>query len=141
MNPVLGLDYGRARIGVAISDELRLLAHPLETLPANAGAITRLVEIVSSRKIDTIVVGLPRQMSGSYGLAAKEVSDFIDRLRAAVNCPVVAFDERLTTAAAQRALHAAGKNTRQSRVYIDQVAAQIILQGFLDREQAERPIP
>jgi putative Holliday junction resolvase len=64
VNPILGIDFGRARIGLAISDELRLLAHPLETLPASKDAIKRIAEIIRERKIDEIVVGVPRHMSG-----------------------------------------------------------------------------
>ena len=64
MNPILALDFGRARIGTAISDELRLLAHPLETIPANERAPSRVAEIVRERKIDHVVVGVPRRMNG-----------------------------------------------------------------------------
>jgi putative Holliday junction resolvase len=135
VNPALGIDHGRARIGLAISDDLRMLAHPLETVAAGRGAVARIAEIVRERKVDTIVVGLPRNMSGSHGAAAEAVSEFIEILRRQVRCPVVSWDERLTTVAAERALRDAGKKTRESRSYIDQVAAQMILQGFLDREQ------
>lgn len=134
MNPALGIDYGRARIGVAISDELRMLAHPLETIAAGTEAMGRIVQIARERSVDTIVVGLPRNMSGTHGVAAEAATEFMDKLRTRVTCPVIAWDERLTTVAAERALREAGKTTRQSRTYIDQVAAQMILQGFLDRE-------
>jgi putative Holliday junction resolvase len=135
VNPILGIDFGRARIGLAISDELRLLAHPLETLPANKDAIKRITEIIRGRKIDKIVVGIPRHMSGEIGEAAKEALEFASRLRAHVSCPVETWDERLTTVAAERALRGAGKKTRKTRHLVDQVAAQMILQGYLDRER------
>jgi putative Holliday junction resolvase len=135
MNPVLGIDYGRARIGIAISDELRLLAHPLVTIPFGANAIARIIQIVQERKIDSIVVGVPKLMSGGEGRAAVEVKRFIEELRAATKCTIVSWDERLTTVAAERALREAGKKTRATRGYVDQVAAQMILQGFLDRQQ------
>ena len=140
MNPILGIDYGRARIGVAISDELRMLAHPLETIPAGRDATKRIGEIVRDRKIDIVVVGVPKMMSGAHGPAADEANRFIEKLGAAVNCPIVSWDERLTTVAAQRALHEAGKTTRNSRGYVDQVAAQMILQGYLDRQQPAAPL-
>ena len=73
MNPILGLDLGRARIGAAISDELQLLAHPLETIPANELAASRIAEIVQEKKIDHVVTGMPRQMNGQLGAAATEV--------------------------------------------------------------------
>jgi putative Holliday junction resolvase len=136
MNPILGIDFGRARIGVAISDELHLLAHPLETIPANKDSGKRIAEIVRERKIDKVVVGIPRQMSGEIGTAANEALEFAAKLRAVLPCEVLTWDERLTTVAANRALRDAGKKTRQTRTIVDQVAAQMILQGYLDRESA-----
>src|SRR6266705_6782744 len=133
MNPILALDLGRARIGVAISDELQLLAHPLETIPANNQAIPRLAKIIREKKVDHVVVGIPRQMNGQIGAAATEALRFVEKLRAIFPCPVVTWDERLTTVAAHRALRDAGKKTRETRGYVDQVAAQMILQSYLDR--------
>src|SRR6266566_6756714 len=104
MNRILGLDFGRARIGTAISDELQLLAHPLETIPANEQAVSRVAEIVREKKVDHVVAGIPRQMNGQIGAAATEVLQFVEKLRAILPCPVVTWDERLTTAAAHRAL-------------------------------------
>ena len=135
MNPILGIDFGRVRIGLAISDELRLLAHPLETIPANKEALKRISDIVQQRKIDKVVVGVPRHLSGEFGESANQALAFTARLRARLKCPVEVWDERLTTVAAQRALREAGKKTRKSRNIVDQVAAQMILQGYLDRER------
>ena len=135
MNPILAIDFGRARIGVAVSDELQLLAHPLETIAANERSLARVAEIVRERNVDHVVVGIPRQLSGKIGAAATEALRFAEKLRAILPCPVVAWDERLTTIAAHRALREAGKRTRATRHYIDQVAAQMILQGYLDRRQ------
>ena len=136
MNPILGVDFGRVRIGLAISDELRLLAHPLETIPAGAKAVGRIAQIVREKKIDRVVVGVPKLMSGKMGIAADEALRFVEKLRAILSCQVITWDERLTTVAAQRALQESGKKTRATREYIDQVAAQMILQGYLDREEA-----
>ncbi|PYJ17772.1 MAG: Holliday junction resolvase RuvX [Verrucomicrobia bacterium] len=135
MNRILGLDLGRVRIGAALSDELRLLAHPLETVPADAQATARLTEIVREKKVDHVVVGIPRQMNGRIGAAATEAMQFVEKLRAILPCPVVTWDERLTTVAAHRALGEAGKKTRATRGFVDQVAAQMILQGYLDWRQ------
>ena len=132
MNPILALDFGRVRIGVAMSDELRLLAHPLETIRADQQPAARIAEIVRERKVDRVVAGIPRQMNGQIGTAATEALDFVEKLRTILPCPVVTWDERLTTAAANRALRDAGKKTRQTRGYVDQVAAQMILQSYLD---------
>jgi len=138
MNRILGLDFGRARIGVAISDELQMLAHPLETIPANEEPVSRVAEIVREKKVDHVVAGIPRQMNGQIGTAATEVLEFVEKLRAILPCPVVTWDERLTTVAAHRALRDAGKKTRDTRGYVDQVAAQMILQSYLDRRAARR---
>src|SRR6266699_894380 len=132
MNPILALDFGRARVGAAISDQLQLLAHPLETIPANRQATSRVAQIVREKKVDHVVAGIPRQMNGQIGAAATEVLQFVEKLRAILPCPVVTWDERLTTVAAHRALRDAGKKTRQTRGYVDQVAAQMILQNYLD---------
>jgi putative Holliday junction resolvase len=137
MNPILALDFGRARIGAAISDELQLLAHPLETIPADARAVSRVAEIVREKKVDHVVAGMPRQMNGEMGAAATEVLQFVERLRTILQCQVVTWDERLTTVAAHRALREAGKKTRHTRGYVDQVAAQMILQSYLDRHAAK----
>jgi putative Holliday junction resolvase len=138
MNRILGLDFGRARIGVAISDELQMLAHPLETIPANEEPASRVAEIVREKQVDHVVAGIPRQMNGQIGTAATEVLEFVEKLRAILPCPVVTWDERLTTVAAHRALRDAGKKTRDTRGYVDQVAAQMILQTYLDRRAAQR---
>jgi len=138
MNRILGLDFGRARIGVAISDELQMLAHPLETIPANEERASRVAEIVREKQVDHVVAGIPRQMNGQIGTAATEVLEFVEELRAILPCPVVTWDERLTTVAAHRALRDAGKKTRHTRRYVDQVAAQMILQTYLDRRAAQR---
>ena len=132
MNPILALDFGRARIGVAISDDLQLLAHPLETIPTKDRPESRIARIVDDKNVDHIVAGVPRQMNGQIGAAATEVLQLVEKLRAILPCPVVTWDERLTTVAAHRALRDAGKKTRHTRGYVDQVAAQMILQSYLD---------
>src|SRR5439155_24504236 len=111
MQTILALDFGRARIGAAISDELQFLAHPLETITAGEQAPSRVAEIVLERNIDHVVTDFTRRMNGQIGPAATEVLQFVEKLRAILPCPVVTWDERLTTVAAQRALHEAGKNT------------------------------
>jgi len=135
---ILGLDLGEARTGVAISDELRMLAHPLETIESNSAETVarRVQKIVLERKVDCVVVGLPRQMNGALGLAAQSAQRFVERLRPLLSCEVVTWDERLSTVAAERALRDAGKKTRETRGIRDQVAAQIILQSYLDRLNA-----
>ena len=134
MNRVLGIDHGDARIGLAISDELGMLAHPLETIhiATTPDPIARIAEIVGRDQIGIIILGLPRTMSGTYGPASEKVRAFAEELKVKVACPVKLWDERLTSVAAQKSLHQSGKNVKKSRAVIDQVAAQLILQGYLD---------
>ncbi len=132
MTRVLGIDLGKARTGLAISDELKMLAHPLETVEAGE-AIERILEIVREKEIEEVVVGLPRHMNGSLGVAATEAQQFAKKLQQVAGCKVTMWDERLSTVAAERALREAGKKSRQTRGIRDQVAAQIILQSYLDR--------
>ena len=136
MKRSLGIDHGDARVGVAIADDLGMLAHPLETIHVRevADPAARIAKIVVRDQIEIIVLGMPRNMDGSYGPAAEKVRAFAEKLRAACGCEVKLWDERLTSVAAQRALHEAGRNVQQSRAVIDQVAAQMILQGWLDAQ-------
>ena len=135
---ILGIDLGRARIGVAVSDELGLLAHPVETIPARGDPARRIAEIVREKNAERVVIGLPRHMNGSVGIGAAEALAFAEKLRACLPCEVVTWDERMTTMAANRALRESGQKTRTSRSVVDQVAAQMILQGYLDALQGAR---
>ena len=135
MTRILGIDVGEARIGLALSDELGMLAHPLETVQVKVGnPIKHVAEVVAREKIETVVIGLPRNMSGTYGPAAEKAREFAAKLQALTPCKVKFWDERLTTVAAQKQLHESGKNTKNSRQVIDQVAAVLILQGYLDSQ-------
>ncbi len=131
---VLGVDFGRARIGVAISDELGMLAHPLETVSGARieVAAKRVAEIAGEKNVSRVILGLPRHMNGELGTAAEEANAFADKLRPLLACPIQMWDERLTTTAANRALRDAGQKTRRTKGIVDQVAAQMILQGYLD---------
>ncbi|HRJ72025.1 MAG TPA: Holliday junction resolvase RuvX [Terrimicrobiaceae bacterium] len=131
----LGIDTGDARVGVAISDELGMLAHPLETIEtAKTRPVDRIATIVAEKSVGAIVVGLPRNMDGSFGPAAEKARAFMEELRQRVPCRVVSWDERLTTVSAQRALREAGRNAKNQRSVIDQAAAQILLQSWLDAQ-------
>jgi putative holliday junction resolvase len=138
VNRVLGIDLGQVRTGIAVSDELRMLAHPLETITGSSPAkvARRVQQIAAEKDVDCIVVGLPRNMNGTLGPAAETAQKFVDTLRSLVGCELVTWDERLSTVAAERALHDAGKKTRETRGIRDQVAAQMILQSYLDRLNA-----
>jgi putative Holliday junction resolvase len=115
-----------------------MLAHPVETIPARSDATRRIAEIVQEKNAERVVIGLPRHMNGSVGVGAAEALAFAEKLRACLACEVVTWDERMTTMAANRALRDSGQKTRNSRGVVDQVAAQMILQGYLDALQAAR---
>ncbi|MEO6789068.1 MAG: Holliday junction resolvase RuvX [Chthoniobacteraceae bacterium] len=136
MKRALGIDLGEARIGVAVSDELGMLAHPLETIHVKdvADPLGRVAQLAKEKDVSHVIVGFPKNMDGTTGVAAEKARAFADKLREKVSCIVKLWDERLTTVAAQRYLHDAGRNVKQSRAVIDQVAAQIILQGWLDAQ-------
>ena len=134
---IVGIDLGAARIGVAVSDELGLLAHPVATIPAGSAAMRRIAEIVQEKNAERVIVGLPRHMNGTAGVGAADALAFAKKLEAILPCEVLTWDERLSTTAANRALRDSGRKTRNSRQIIDQVAAQMILQGYLDRLQTD----
>lgn len=132
----LGIDHGTVRIGVAVSDDIGFLAHPLETVPGEdpERAIERINELVTARRIDHVVVGLPLHLDGREGEAAKRVRAFIAKLRARVpdSVAIHEVDETLTTSIAYEKLGAAGKKHRQAKPVIDKAAAVEILQSWLD---------
>jgi len=132
---ILGVDPGDARVGLALSDELGMLAHPLETIAvAKADPVARIAALVGEKGISAVVVGVARNMDGSFGPAAEKSRALIAQLKERLTCPVIAWDERLTTVSAQRALREAGRDARRQKAVIDQAAAQIILQGWLDAQ-------
>jgi len=142
MFPVaLGVDFGEARVGVAASDDLGMMAHPVETIRTKDSApVDRLAELVFSKKAATVVLGMPRNMDGSYGPAAENVRAFAEKLRARIApVPVVLWDERMSTISAARNLHEAGRNAKQQKGLIDQAAAQVILQSWMDASQMGGP--
>ena len=129
----LGIDFGSSRIGIATSDDLGMLAHPLETIPNDSEFLSRLQKIVLEKGVSRIVVGIPRNMDGSYGPSAEKAKLFLSQLKSEFpGVQLIAWDERLTTVEAQRLLHAAGRDVKKSRPIIDQVAAQVLLQSCLD---------
>jgi len=134
---ILALDHGTKRIGVAISDELKMIAQPLEFIPAGpfADFLARLKEILREKEVSLILVGLPRNMDGSYGPAALKVQEFVAVLKGAVTVPIQTWDERLTTAQANRALIEANVRRAKRKEKVDKTAAAILLQSYLDSLQ------
>lgn len=143
----IGVDVGKARIGVARSDPHGMLATPVETVPraADHGAdIARIAEIVAEHDGFEAVVGLPLNLRGERTPSTEDAAQFADHLArrlALVGVTVRLVDERLSTVSAQGQLRAAGKRTKQSRSIIDQAAAVVILQHALDIERASGEAP
>ena len=137
----LGIDYGTARIGVAVSDDIGLLAHPLETVPGGDSekAAARIAELVRLRRIEHLVVGLPLHLRGEEGAAVARVRTFLETLRPQLpeGVGVHEVDEHRTTVSAMEKLHAAGRNAKNAKGIIDMAAAVEILQGWLDQRAGE----
>lgn len=128
----LGVDPGSARIGLALSDELGCMAHPLRTLKASPESAAEIAAAAEESGSRTIVIGLPRNMNGTYGPAAEKSRVLAEAIRQRTSAKVILWDERLTTAAATKRLQEAGRNSREQRGVIDQAAAVQILQDWLD---------
>lgn len=135
---VLAVDWGWARYGLAVSDDLGLTAQGLGAFPriSEAQMLDAIAEQVRALGVEAIVVGLPRNMDGSDGPSAVAARAFGKVLEDRFGLPVHLWDERLTTLAAERMLVGAGVRRRTRRGFVDQVAATLILQGFLDRQRA-----
>jgi putative Holliday junction resolvase len=135
---LLGLDVGDVRIGVALSDETGTLASGLPTL-VRVGPrkdVKAIGALVRGREAEGVVVGLPRRLDGSLGPQAEKVMAFVEALRTSLRVPVSTWDERLTTVEAERILREAGAGIRERKASVDQVAAVLILQGYLDARPA-----
>jgi len=135
LSRVVGVDPGAARVGVAISDEARSIAFPRETVPARAGwadAAKRVKDALADDDVGLLVVGLPLRLDGTEGEAARRARGLGEALRAVFGLEVVYWDERLTTVAAERSLSEMGRRGSKRRDVVDQSAATILLQGYLD---------
>ncbi|MDV4145507.1 Holliday junction resolvase RuvX [Shimia sp. FJ5] len=132
---LMGLDLGTKTIGVALSDSFQTVATPTETIKRKKFGIdaARLIEIIDSRSVGGIVLGLPRNMDGSEGPRAQSTRAFARNLAQLTAIPICFWDERLSTVAAERALLEADTSRKRRAEVIDHVAASYILQGALDR--------
>jgi len=135
---VIGVDPGEARIGIAVSDEGRMLASSRETLTGldDARAASRIAEIAGESEARTIVIGYPIRMDGSLGHRAIRAREFAVAVEDATRARVVLWDERLSSAEAERVLRETGEKRRGRKGRVDQIAASVILQGYLDAEGA-----
>ena len=136
MSRIMGIDYGQNRIGIAISDELQLFATPYQTLTnLNKEAIfTQLRQIIEKEQISKIVVGLPYFLDGTPSKQTERILKFIKEIQTCFSLPVETFDERYSSVEANKILIKKGISIRKSKEKIDQIAASIILQNYLNRE-------
>ena len=134
MGRILGIDHGDVRIGIAMSDETAFLASALTTVQNGRGAVDEIVALLKEHSVEKIVIGLPRNMDGSFGPATEKVRAFAEQLSEKTDVPVVEWDERLSTVSAHNVLREAGLDGRKRKGVVDKVAAQIILQNFLDAQ-------
>ncbi|AST92679.1 Holliday junction resolvase RuvX [Sutcliffiella cohnii] len=133
---ILGLDVGSKTVGVAISDELGWTAQGLETIKideaTNNLGFKRLKQIIAQYGVELVVVGLPKNMNGTIGPRGEASQQYADKLTAKTGLPVVLWDERLTTMAAEKMLISADVSRQKRKKVIDKLAAVMILQGYLD---------
>jgi putative Holliday junction resolvase len=137
---VLGLDVGRRRVGVAVSDPTGLIASPLTVVEVRGikDAVRRVLEICREQQAERVIVGLPVTLGGELGPQAQEVLEFVEALRRESPVPVETWDERLSTVGATRLLRAGGHDTRSMRGRVDAAAAAFMLQGYLDSRRRSR---
>ncbi|APF19591.1 Holliday junction resolvase [Caldithrix abyssi DSM 13497] len=134
MGKILGLDIGSKRVGVAVSDELAFLAHPLKTITWKGYKlfVEEIQNLISEQSVTKIVVGVPYTLEGNVSKKTEEVLRLIKKLRKNVSIPIIEVDESLSTKRAHDVLHRVGKKPSKKRQTIDQIAAVFILQDYLD---------
>ena len=134
MNRILGLDYGERRIGVALSDPLKIIARPLITIDKKKinDYFSKILEIINNNNISTVVVGLPLTLKGDNSKQTDDVISFVNELRIKIQLPIITIDERLSSKAAEKSLKNQGIKTGYNKELIDVTAAAIFLQEYLD---------
>jgi putative Holliday junction resolvase len=137
---ILGLDLGKKRVGIAISDELGWTAQGLEIFERQGinRDLDHIAHLIKNYGVEEIVIGLPRNQQGEIGTAAREVLDFVELCKKKFGVTVSTWDERFTTVAATRSLIEADLSRKKRKKVVDKVAAVLILQGYLDRRSRER---
>ena len=137
---IMGLDFGSKTVGVAVSDPMLMIAQGLEIIRRKdenklRQTLARIEELIVEYEVGEIVLGLPRNMNGTEGVRVELTNEFRDKLERRTGLPVVMWDERLTTVAADKAMMEAGIRRENRKEYVDMIAATLILQGYLDRKR------
>ena len=140
---IMGLDFGSRTVGVAISDSLLLTAQGAEIIRRKEEnklrqTLARIEELIVANEVEEIVLGLPKNMNDTEGVRVELTKEFKEKLERRTGLPVVLWDERLTTVAADKAMMEAGIRRENRKDYVDMIAATLILQGYLDRRNNEK---
>ncbi len=140
---VMGLDFGSKTVGVALSDPLLLTAQGLEIIRRREEnklrqTLARIEALIVEYGVEELVLGLPKHMNGTEGVRAELTGEFKEKLERRTGLPVILWDERLTTVAAEKTMMDAGIRREHRGEYVDKIAATLILQGYLDRRNSER---
>lgn len=135
---ILAVDHGTKRIGIAVSDPLGTTALPVTVIANDAKLFDNIKKLAEDYEAGEIVVGLPKALDGSMGLSAEKVIDFVKKLKGKIRIPVMTYDERLSTAAAQKMLIGADMRRSQRKMVIDKIAAAYMLQSYMDSKKRER---
>jgi putative Holliday junction resolvase len=133
---ILGIDYGSKRIGIAVSDPLRIIAQGISVVANSSTVVNDIIKLVHEYDVEMIVVGMPLNLKGEKGIKADEVEKFISQVEKELQIDVIRFDERLTSKMAHQTLRdmEVKKRKRQDKGTIDKMAAALILQGYLDSQ-------
>lgn len=142
MGRILGVDHGKVRIGLALSDPLHVIASPLKTLSSKDSneVVQQILNIIYDNEVELVVIGVPFSLSGKPSLQTEEVRKFIVLLRDRIKIPIIEAEERLSTVEALRILKQKGVKTGHHKEEVDKIAAAIILQTYLDSQKRKNAV-
>ena len=135
MSRALGIDYGDVRVGISLSDPMRIIAKPFSTLENNLNLIKDIETLINANDVTDLIVGYPLGMKGQITEQTKKVDNFIEKLKLSLNIPITTIDERLSSVTATESLIKQGVKTGFNKARIDETSAAIILQEFLDTKR------
>ena len=135
MSRALGIDYGDVRVGISLSDPMRIIAKPFSTLENNLNLIKDIETLINANDVTDLIVGYPLGMKGQITEQTKKVDNFIEKLKLSLNIPITTIDERLSSVTAKESLVKQGVKTGFNKARIDETSAAIILQEFLDTKK------
>lgn len=132
---LIGIDYGEVRIGIALSDPLRIIAQPYQVIKNDDNKFSEICKIIKEEKAGKIILGLPVNLAGEDTKKTLEIREFAEQLKDHVEIPIIFWDERLTSVEANEKLKQMGYSIKESRKVIDKVAASIILKSYMEENE------